>query len=217
MSGRKDEQYWNDVYTDLEVSAPSYDGWLDKYIPLIEAAGDVPIIDLGCGIGGDTQYLTEHGRSVIACDFSQEALDRIARLLPGCETRRFDMTQGLPFEDGAAKLIVADLSLHYFRWDVTVQIVRDIARVIGPGGALLARLNSVRDVHYGAGAGTEVEPHYYEHKGRRKRFFDEADISRLFAEWNVMSLQETEMGRYGKPKRCWELAAMPPLRASLHP
>ncbi|MBJ3791971.1 methyltransferase domain-containing protein, partial [Bacillus sp. OA1] len=119
----------------------------------------------------------------------------------------FDMTGGLPFPDGSARAVVADLSLHYFHWDDTVSIVSEIARVVGTGGLLLARLNSTCDVHYGAGQGIELEPRYYEHEGRRKRFFDEADMRRLFDGWAINVLKETDMHRYRKPKICWEMAA----------
>ncbi|WP_207671241.1 hypothetical protein [Paenibacillus cymbidii] len=102
-------------------------------------------------------------------------------------------------------------SLHYFHWDVTVSIVSEIARVVGTRGLLLARLNSTRDIHYGAGQGSELEPHYYKQDGRRKRFFDRADVERLFDGWAIDVLMETDMRRYRKPKICWELAASAPL------
>lgn len=35
------------------------------------------ILDLGCGIGCDSMYLQKKGFNVVACDFSQVALDRL--------------------------------------------------------------------------------------------------------------------------------------------
>jgi SAM-dependent methyltransferase len=115
-------------------------------------------------------FLTERGYRVIACDFSSKALAIIHKYTPGAKTMLFDMTGRLPFSDGSARAVVADLSLHYFCWDVTVSIVSEIARVVSTGGLLLARLNSTRDVNYWAVQGFQVEPCYYEHEGRRKRF-----------------------------------------------
>lgn len=207
MTKRSEAEQWNEVFAGLELRKPQTDLWLEKFETGLESAQEGPIIDLGCGNGSDFLFLTERGYRVIACDFSSEALANIRRHMPGAETKQFDMTGGLPFPDSSARAVVADLSLHYFYWDDTVSIVSEIARVVGKGGLLLARLNSTRDVHYGAGQGIQLEPHYYEQEGRRKRFFVEADLRRLFAGWVIDALTETEMHRYGKPKICWELAA----------
>ncbi|WP_409343338.1 class I SAM-dependent methyltransferase [Paenibacillus sp. MBLB4367] len=207
MTMRSEAEHWNEVFAGLKLGKPQADFWLEKYEPRLASPQNGPVIDLGCRYGCDSMFLTERGYRVIACDFSSEALAIIREYVPGAETKLFDMTCGLPFPDGSARAVVADLSLHYFRWDDTVSIVSEIARVVGTGGLLLARLNSTRDVHYGAGQGIQVEPRYYEHEGRRKRFFDEADLQRLFAGWAIDVLTETNMQRYGKPKICWELAA----------
>ncbi|HDR7659402.1 class I SAM-dependent methyltransferase [Bacillus mobilis] len=207
MTRRSEAEHWNEVFADVNLGKPQVDFWLEKYEPMLELAPDGPVIDLGCGYGSDSLFLTERGYRVIACDFSSESLAIIRKYVPGVETNLFDMTGGLPFPDGSARAVVADLSLHYFHWDDTVSIVSEIARVVGTGGLLLARLNSTCDVHYGAGQGIELEPRYYEHEGRRKRFFDEADMRRLFDGWAINVLTETDMHRYRKPKICWEMAA----------
>ncbi|MDF2725084.1 MAG: haloacid dehalogenase [Paenibacillus sp.] len=204
---RSEAEHWNEVFSGLKLGEPRGDFWLEKFQPKLVSAPDGPVIDLGCGSGCDSLFLTERGYRVIACDFSSNALATIHTYIPGAETMLFDMTGGLPFPDRSAKAIVADLSLHYFHWEDTVSVVSEIARVVGTGGLLLTRLNSTRDVHYGAGQGVELEHHYYEQAGQRKRFFDRADLERLFAGWTIDALTETDMHRYGKPKVCWELAA----------
>ncbi|MBO9609691.1 MAG: class I SAM-dependent methyltransferase [Paenibacillaceae bacterium] len=211
MTKRSEADHWNEAFSERKLGKPQGDFWLEKYGQRLAAAQEGPIIDLGCGSGCDSLFLTERGYRVIACDFSSKALAIIHHYISGAETIQFDMTGGLPFPDRSAKAIVADLSLHYFHWDVTVSIVNEIARVVGTGGLLLARLNSTRDVHYGAGQGSELEPHYYEQDGRRKRFFDRADVKRLFDGWTIDALMETDMHRYSKQKICWELAASAPL------
>ncbi|MBQ7649341.1 MAG: methyltransferase domain-containing protein, partial [Victivallales bacterium] len=40
------------------------------------------ILDLGCGIGANTQYLIERGYHVLSADYSREALKSIERLQP---------------------------------------------------------------------------------------------------------------------------------------
>ena len=186
---------------------PVCDGWLDKYVAYFDASKDTPVIDLGCGSGNNTLYLYDHGYQVISCDFAEAALERLSHFIPNPVTRLFDLRSRFPFEDGAARIVVADLCLHYFSEAETREMIAEIRRIIREGGWLFARVNSVKDYYHGAGEGTAIETDYYEQKGRRKRFFNEASLRSFFVEWKIKGLHEREMNRYEKPKILWELAA----------
>jgi SAM-dependent methyltransferase len=205
---KNEQHHWNQTFAELETNKPVYDDWLDKHSVLLGVTKGIPIIDLGCGVGCDTLYLTERGYKVISCDLSDEALQRVRRNIPEAVTQQLNLLEPLPFDTNSAQVIIADLSLHYFSWDDTVAIVSELKRVLKSGGSLLCRLNSVNDTEFGAGQGVELEPHYYEHKGRRKRFFDEADVDRLFQNWKLGYKQEAVMDRYRKPKRLLEISAI---------
>jgi SAM-dependent methyltransferase len=203
----EEKSYWNRVFAGLDNNKPVYDDWLDKHAARLEASRNVPVIDLGCGIGCDTLYLSERGFRVLACDLSEEALDRVRQYVPEAVTMQVNLLGPLPFESDSAMTVIADLSLHYFSWSDTEAVLAELQRVLRPDGILLCRLNSVNDAEYGAGQGIEIEPHYYEHEGRRKRFFDEQQIDLLFQKWDTVYKQETVMNRYRLPKRLWEIAA----------
>ena len=199
-------QIWKEVYAGCGEDRPEIDGWLDRFSDVLEASGDTPIIDLGCGFGNDTLYLCERGYAVISCDYAQEALDRLTHFIPCPEARCFDMREGLPFPDDSTRVVIADLSLHYFSEADTHRIIADIGRILMNGGYLIARVNSVRDIGYGAGQGRVIEPNYYDIEGNWKRFFDREQIDRFFAGWDIVRAEECVMGRYAKPKQVWEIA-----------
>ena len=67
MDGNKD--YWNNIYESKKDKKPIYDLWIDKYKDILDKSKEQPIIDLGCGVGGDSFYLMESGYKVIACDY----------------------------------------------------------------------------------------------------------------------------------------------------
>ena len=119
----------------------------------------------------------------------------------------FDMLQGLPFENESIRIIIADLSLHYFAWSDTEMILQDTKRVLMPGGYLLCRMNSTNDTNYGAGQGIKIEDNYFEVNGNCKRFFDKNQIEKLFDKWDIRYVNEYQMDRYKLPKVLWELAA----------
>ena len=199
--------YWNEVFQARGNEKPNYDLWLDKYAAILSESKTVPIIDLGCGFGNDTLYLYERGYQVISCDYSSEALKKLTFFIEKPLTRLFDMREGLPFVDQSAKIVVADLSLHYFSWLDTQKIVNEIQRVLAKDGYLLARVNSVRDINYGAGRGIVIEENYYNDDGKLKRFFSKAELETLFQNWDVKYVSEYEMGRYKNTKVLWEISA----------
>ncbi|WDV48009.1 class I SAM-dependent methyltransferase [Clostridiaceae bacterium M8S5] len=203
----KQKMYWKKVYESMSSCKVSYDLWLDKHKDLLESSKHLPIIDLGCGIGNNTLYLLERGFKIISCDFCQEALDKLSKNSGNVDTRCFDMKDGLPFKDECSKIVISDLSLHYFTWEKTKEILNEISRVLTKEGALLCRVNSLHDINYGAGDGLKIESNYYNIDGKLKRFFDESDVFKLFREWNITYHKETEINRYDKLKIAWEICA----------
>lgn len=197
----KANKRWNDIHSHYERNKIKYDDWLQLFDRAITNC-KTPIIDLGCGSGNDTLYLVERGKKVVPCDYSQNAVENIQKNFPEVERAEcFDMTKGLPFEDNFTDIIISDLSLHYFTEQKTFEILNEIKRVLKPNGILLFRVNSVKDVNYGAGEGTEIEFHLYETEdGRYKRFFDLEDIKKFFSDWEKLYIHEEILERYGAEK-----------------
>ncbi|HOO32944.1 MAG TPA: class I SAM-dependent methyltransferase [Thermotogota bacterium] len=196
---------WNAAYKNSLNTPPSYDDWLNKHMAILQESKDYPIIDLGCGKGNNTLYLSEREFSVIACDFSEEALSLLQKHIPAAETRCFDFSDGLPFPDHYTPIIIADLSLHYFPWRQTNGITGEIFRVLKPGGYLFCRLNSVKDTNHGAGCGELLEENFYRHNGHCKRFFNREQIEELFKAKKIRNMEEYSIDRYTHRKMLWEV------------
>lgn len=196
---------WNIIFANAG-SEISYDDWLAPYRPQIQEAGG-PALDLGCGLGNATSFLLQNGIETISCDFSSTAIAYIRKKFPSARTIIHDMRKSLPFESGSFGVVVADLSIHYFYWEKTLEIMDEVARILAGNGLFLFRVNSVNDTNYGAGEGEELERHYYSCGGSKKRFFDAKDIDTLISEkWQRIRVAEDRMDRYGKEKRIWEVA-----------
>lgn len=199
------ESYWNNIYINIKDNEIKYDLWLDKYKTILKECKNRKVIDLGCGTGNNSLYLSERGFSVTACDYSEEALKIINKNLPQVKTLEFDLTHKFPFEDDSIKLIIADLSLHYFTEETTKIIFEEIKRVLLKDGYLIFRVNSVTDYSYGAGTGIEIEKHFYDTKYGYKRFFDEEDIRHFCSGWNILYISENMIDRYGMKKYTYEV------------
>jgi SAM-dependent methyltransferase len=163
-------------------------------------------LDLGCGSGLDAYYLSGSGLGVFAVDFSWAALRMVCQKVNQATIAQVDLRQGLPFPTGRFGGVVANLSLHYFRWSETERVVAEVRRCLRPGGYLFARVNSANDRHYGAVGYQSIEANLYLVKGMLKRFFDRPDIERLFGSgWITHGLAEKVIHCYQLPKVVWEL------------
>ena len=199
---------WDRIFSHLDESSVVEDAWLERWRGLLEANGDAPVLDLGCGAGEDARYLARWGLAVVAADFSEKALEITGRRVPAAETRNVDLTRGLPFANASFGVIVANLSLHYFPWLETVEIVGDVRRCLSPGGHLLARLNSTRDAYHATVEKEDIEKNFYLVHGHPKRLFDREDVTALFSPgWTIEDAGERITGRYGNEKTLWEIVA----------
>lgn len=167
---------WNNLHKKfVQNNGSKYDNWLDEFESIIMNV-ETEIIDLGCGvIGNVTLYLLEKGKKVISCDFAEEALNAI-KMIKDSKTLKFDMLDEFPFEDNSTNLVIADLSVHYFREKDTIRIISEIKRILRPNGYLLFRLNSTNSTEYKKiieNSEKEIEPHLFFYQNMEKDFLIE--------------------------------------------
>ena len=199
---------WNRIYSRIDGMSAGEDAWLERWRNVLDTSQGFPVLDLGCGDGHDARFLTERGFPVIATDFSEKALEITRRTAPAAKTQNVDLTRGLPFPDASFGVIVASLSLHYFPWQQTTEILAEVRRCLQPGGRLLARFNSTRDPRYRAAEKQHIEDNYYLIGGLPRRLLDKQDLDALFEKgWEILAAEERTICRYGGNKLAWEVAA----------
>ena len=194
-------------YTDRlgRLVSDNGDRWLERWKGIVESSRAGALLELGCGGGRDTRYLTGLGLKVVAGDYSPEALELCRSSAPLAQVRSIDLREPLPFQDQSFRVVVASLCLHFFPWSVTVKIMAEIRRCLGEGGFLLLRVNSIVDLHQGGVGFREVEPNLFMMQGGMKRFFDREALEDLIGPgWKIRSLEELTVDRYGATKVLWE-------------
>ncbi len=128
-----------------------YVRWKIRTDPVYSAAlaalrdHELPLIDLGCGVGVFAFYLREHGYTapLIGVDFDRRKID--AARIAAQKYRGVDFIAGDardPLPDGH-NVVILDL-LHYFDSVSQQQILANAARVIPPGGVVILR-QPIRD------------------------------------------------------------------------
>ena len=141
--------------------------------PLAALARDgaaVRVLDAGCGTGNNLVHLARYGRAV-GVDLSQEAL-------VFCRTRGVAAARAgllaLPFRDGCFDCVTS-FDVIYHRWvEDDAAAVREMARVLKPGGVLLVRVPALR-ILWGAHDEAVHSRHRYT-RGELRRLLEGAGL-----------------------------------------
>ena len=95
------------------------------------------VLDAGCAGGAYTEWLIEHGASVIAIDVSPKMVQLTQQRLGNrVQVYQADISQPLTFlQDNSFDIVVSSLTLHYIRdWD---SVFKEFHRLLSPSGLLL--------------------------------------------------------------------------------
>ena len=130
----------------------------------------VVILDAGCGTGNNLRHLARHGRA-LGVDLSEQAL-------AFCRSRGVAVARAellaLPFPDGRFDCVTS-LDVIYHRWvKDDAEAVREMARVLRPGGLLLLRVPALR-ILWGAHDEAVHSRHRYR-RGEVRRLLEGAGL-----------------------------------------
>ena len=126
------------VYAEVNDDKPWYTCYeRPATISLLPPLAGLDALDAACGPGWYSEYLSQNGARVTACDLNAVVVEIArARLGPGATVVQQDLTQPLAFAaDRAFDLVVCTLALHYLRdW---VPTLREFHRVLKDDGTLV--------------------------------------------------------------------------------
>jgi SAM-dependent methyltransferase len=181
-----------DVWSDLHKHYKTQD-WIDKpSLFATQAIDSFPakgkILELGCGLGQDSQFFAKYGYEVVATDIEQTLLDIDQRKEPPdvrerVELKQMDLRKKFPFEDESFDIVYAHLSLHYFHKSATREIFQEIERVLKSHGVLALLVNSTSDPEYNTG--TQIEQDYFFIDNAMKRYFSVESIEEYIQNFNA--------------------------------
>lgn len=105
------------------------------------------VLDAGCGAGRNLVFLLREGFDVWGVDESADAIAQVrqlaARLAPRLPADRFrvEQVEAMSLPDASVDVVISSAVLHFARDDAHwLQMVREMWRVLAPGGILFARL-----------------------------------------------------------------------------
>ena len=179
--------------------------WLNAYTEYLSGK---TVLELGGGFGDDSvviEPLCQHLCIIEQDNYGAEILEqRVPKATVLCVDFREILTKFKEKFD----TIIASLSIHYFNEDDTKQVLTDIANVMHKDSTLIVRVNSSKDVNYGAKDFPKIEDEYFNINGYPKRFFSKKGIEYFFnKDWELSNISEKSIDRYLLEKIVWEFTA----------
>jgi SAM-dependent methyltransferase len=157
---RADENALFYVDNELDYEHPDLDAFWQRGEWVVEhmldtvglrLTGEETVVDIGCGVGRLTRALAQRTKRVLAVDVSRRMLDQAQALNP--QLANVEWLHG----DGLSLSVVADAAAHgcfshvVFQHvpdaEVTLGYVRDMGRVVRPGGWALFQVSTDPTVH----------------------------------------------------------------------
>lgn len=114
---------------------------------LIEKVGERGIIcDMGCGPGQIARYLHDSGAKVCGVDLSQAMVERALELNPDIPFQQGDMLALRDVADDSYGGVAAFYSIVHVPRPMMIQALRELNRVLRPGGVLLVTFHLGQEI-----------------------------------------------------------------------
>lgn len=115
MNNRNGYDQWAESYDDIINKTRDLEG-----LALIEILSHIPfsmVLEIGCGTGKNTEWISEHARQIIAVDFSIEMVNKAKKKVKkdNIDFRHADITVVWEFENSVFDLVTASLVLEHIQ------------------------------------------------------------------------------------------------------
>lgn len=193
---------WNEIFKERgRVFLDPHED-IPKIAAMLEERGAKRLLDLGSGTGRHVVFFARRGMTVWGLDNSPEGLRATRAWLAdeGLKATLVDqsMLDPLPFEDEFFDAVISVQVIHHARLATIRSVVREVQRVLKPGGLLFVTVPQIRNQ---ATEFEEIEPNTYiplngSEKGLAHHYFTPEELTEVFAGVEVTTIRVDSVRHY---------------------
>ncbi len=134
------DNYYVQEHLEYTTSQATRPGWRTRYeFALRYIRESDTVLDCACGLGENTQMISQGCRKVIGVDIDGHFITHNKAKWPEIEYHCCDVTKALPFADNAFDVVVSIETLEHLPTLASVEsALRNFHRVLKPGGTIIA-------------------------------------------------------------------------------
>jgi len=168
------------------------------------------VLDAGCGRGRNTFFLSQVGFAAFGCDLSAVAVAIAKGEFSGLGKPVSFQVADLMVLPYASELFAAVVCVHVLPYHVqagVAQGIRELWRILRPGGWLYLDLLHCDDPEYGYGQ--ELEEHtFLDPDGVPVHFSSQQEVDELLRDFEIQRMSRVELG--SRPRVAWVAWAKKP-------
>ncbi len=153
---------WNDIYTSFDAIL-EIDENMSRIADLFQESNIKTILDLGCGAGRHTAYLTQKGFDVYGIDIAGEGVKKARHLLieKGLPANLcIGSINRLPYTDNSFDSIISVRVIHHGRIEAIRKTIQEMERVLTSHGFIFVAVRK-RIAKKERRPSKEIAPHTY--------------------------------------------------------
>lgn len=202
------QAHWDSVFAGSEhFFGEEASEFAKQMIELFIQSDVESVLELGSGQGRDALLFAQRGFAVSALDYSDAATQSLQEkadqggLSKNLVAKQFDVRERLPFEDASFDACYSHmlLCMHLSTTEVAAAL-REMHRVLKPGGLAVYSVRSSFDPHYQAGE--HLSENIFNVGGFVVHFFTEAKIEQLAKGFELQSITRMEEGSLPRDLFC---------------
>jgi ubiquinone/menaquinone biosynthesis C-methylase UbiE len=172
---------------------------LPRFVKLLRKIKAKKILDLGCGTGRHVIAMAKKGFEVYGVDISKKALNLAKERLKEeglkAKLRVGDFYKKLPYKDKFFDGVISIKALHHARVFKIKKLIKEIERVMKPGGILMIEVPRKKKRH-SSKKYKKIEPGTYvrlkgPEAGVPHYIFDKKELKKFFANFEILDIYIT--------------------------
>lgn len=181
----------------FDYSKPDQD--IVDLVPVLKRKKMIKILDIGCGEGRNSRFLSDEHFEVVGIDISKIAIQK-AKKFDNSRTKYLvaDMRE-LPFFDNSFDAVISIQTIFHGCLRDIRKTINEILRVTKKSGLIFLTLQPIKGNEYRMGKKLETNTYISnsgDDKGEIHHFFDQKEILKEFSKFKIIDLHLEQKNNY---------------------